>query len=426
MKKIMVVAVCGLLMAACGAKGPQEGFVPVDSGAAVFWDRQSTETAELMQQVAADFNGGWKGGLPLKVERAGGYDDIFRKVTASIHAHVLPSMAVCYENMTSQYIPTGAVLPLDDLINNPKEGFSKEDLDDFFPAVLESNRFSEFGGKTYSFPFTKSVLVMYFNKAVLAQAGFDHPPVTWEEFLEQCRAVKAKTGKFAYAINPDCSTIDAMIFSRGGEVYADGKLLFDSPEAISVFSLYEAIAKEGLGYQISGTYDDEVAFAKDEVAFTFRTASGRIHVAALMHDRMEQWGLTRIPQADPDHPKTVLYGGNICLFDTTPEQSRTAWAFVKYFTSKECMARWAVNTGYVPFRKSVADEPAVQQFWAQWTYNRTGFDCLAFARPEPNIGGWQEIRELAAKSLCNVLNGRQTGPEAARALQQQAEAVLKR
>ncbi len=425
MKNVTALLAC-VLLAGCGPRGPKEGFAPIDPEAAVFWDRQTTETAELLQQLAADFNASWKEGPPLKVERSGGYDEIFRKTSASIRAHVLPSMAVCYENMTAQYIPTGAVRALDEYMRDAQTGFSQSELDDFFPAVLETNRYAEFGGKMYSFPFTKSVLMMYFNKAVLAKAGFDRPPDTWDEFLAQCRAVKAKTGKFAYAVNPDCSTIDGMIFSRGGEVYADGKARFDSPESIAVFELYETLAKEGLAYQISAAFDDEIAFSKDDVAFTFRTGSGRIHVAALMQDRMDQWGLVRIPQADPAHPRTVLYGGNICLFNTTPEQARTAWAFVKYFTSKETMVRWALGTGYLPFRRSVADDPAVKDLWAQWPYSRASFDCLDFARPEPNIRGWQEVREVVAKALRQVLDGNLTGREAAAALQRQTEELLKR
>ena len=278
----------------------------------------------------------------------------------------------------------------------------------------------------YSFPFTKSVLMMYFNKALLSQAGFDRHPETWDEFLEQCRAVKAKTGKYAWAINPDCSTIDAMIFSMGGEVFADGKPRFDSPEAIRVFELYETLAKEELAYRIQGAYDDEVALAKDEAAFVFRTSSGRIHVAALMQARMDQWGMARIPQADPAHPATVLYGGNICIFNTTPEQAQTAWAFVKYFTSPETMVRWATGAGYLPFRKSVTENPAMKAFWGEWTYNQAAFDCMPFAKPEPNVRGWQDVRDLAVTALQKVLDGTQSGREAAQTLQRQAEEALHR
>ncbi len=426
MRTILCVALPWALVVLPGCGGPKEGFQPVDKDHVVFWDRQVTESAEFLKQLVDDFNAAHKDMPPIKVERAGGYDEIFRKVTASIRAHVIPAMAVSYENMTAQYIPTGAVVQLDPLLNDPDRGFSKEELDDFFPAVLDTNRYADFGGKMYSFPYTKSVLMMYFNKAVLAQAGYSAPPATWDEFLGQCRAVKSKLGKFAYAVNPDCSTLDGMIFSLGGEVIRDGLPLYDQPEAIRAFEIYETLAKEKLAYQIAGGYDDQIAFGKNEVAFIFRTSSGRPHVSMLMYDRMDQWGMARIPQADPGHPATVLFGGNICIFTTSPEQIRSAWAFIKYFTAPDVMVRWALGTGYLPFRKSAAEHPDMKKFWGEWDYNRAAFDCLPFAKAEPNLAGWQRVREFAAAALRKVLEGSRTGRAAALELQQQALDLLKK
>ncbi|HIJ73984.1 MAG TPA: extracellular solute-binding protein, partial [Candidatus Hydrogenedentes bacterium] len=133
-----------------------------------------------------------------------------------------------------------------------------------------------------------------------------------------------------------------------------------------------------------------------------------------------------IPQADPANPRTVLYGPNICIFDTTPEQKRIAWEFVKFFTSPEVSVRWALGTGYLPIRKSAAEDPALQAFWAQWEYNRAGFDCLAFARTEPNLAGWQEVRGLVENAETAILSGIQSAQDAATDLTRAADAVLAR
>ena len=403
-------------------------FKPVDATAAVFWDRQTTETAELLRTLADDYNSRRPQGLlPVKVEHVGGYSDIFRKVSASIQARTLPSMAVGYESMTSEYIQTNAVVPVDHFVADPVIGLTQPNMDDFFPAVLETNRYPDYGGRMYSFPFCKSVLMMYFNKQVLAQAGYDRPPATWDEFLEQCRQVKAKTGKYAYAVSVDCSRIDGWIFSMGGEVIDGRTTLFDSLEALRVFELIETLAKEQLAYQIPpGTYDDETALGHDEIAFAFRSSSGRTSIARLMEGRENLWGMASIPQADPGNPHTVLFGPNICIFNTTPEQQRAAWEFVKFFTSAETSVKWALGSGYLPIRKSAAGNPAIQEFWASWPYNRAAFDCLPFAKPEPNVAGWQEVRSLVEKAETEVLTGMKTGRQAALDLKQNADAALAR
>ena len=423
-REIGMMCVACLWMLASGSVAA-DAFKPIDPSAAVFWDRQTTESAELLRSLAAEFNAGRPNALPIKVEHIGGYSDIFRKVSASIRARALPSMAVAYESMTAEYAQAGAVIPLDDFVKDPQIGLKKEDLDDFFPVALETNRYPDFAGKMYSFPFCKSVLMLYFNKRVLAQAGILAPPKTWDEFIDQCRLVTAKTGKPAYALNVDCSTIDAMIFSFGGEVVAGKKTLFDAPPAIKTFQVLDTLAKEKLAYQIApSTFDDETALAQDYVAFMMRSSSGRTSVATLMQGRQDQWGMASIPQGDSQNPHTVLYGPNICVFNTTPDQQRAAWDFVKFFTSSAISVRWALGTGYLPIRKSAAANPDLQKFWGEWPYNRTAFDCLPFAKAEPNLSGWQEVRSLVENAEAEVLTGLKPARQAALDLKAKADAAL--
>jgi multiple sugar transport system substrate-binding protein len=424
MRRTIILALLLLLSAGCGnrATAPSpDGFAPLDGAVALFWDRQTTESGRLLQTIGEEFNAGWKG-LPIKIERSGRYDEIFRKVTASIQARKLPAMTVAYESMTAEYVPTGAVVPLDDFVSS----FSAEDRADFFPAVLESNRFEDYGGKYYSFPYTKSVLMMFYNQRVLDAAGVTKIPETWDEFLEACRAVKAKTGKFAYAASVDCSTIDGMIFSRGGDIARGRETLFDAPASIRAFEFLETLKKEGLVYQITpGTFDDEQALVNDEIAFTIRTSSARAGVEFNMGD-LSRWGMARLPQEDPSRPATVLFGANVTLFKVGAAQQEAALAFLKHFTSTENCVRWAIQSGYLPIRKSAADHPDMQAFWAAGKSNRASFDCLPFARVEPNVSGWQEVRKAVEDAETQVLTGLKSGRDAALELKKTADAILAR
>lgn len=411
----------------CHAPGSgQDGaaFRPIDDTAAVFWDRQITESAALLRAMVEEFNGGWKG-MPVKIERSGNYADIFRKVTAGISAGALPAMAVSYESMTSEYIPTGAVAALDPLMTDAETGLSPEELADFFPVALETNRFAEHDNRLYAFPFAKSILMLYFNRAVLAAAGIETPPETWDDFIAHCRAVKTNTGKYAHAVLPDCSTVNGLIFSMGGSVLRGRDTLYDSPEARAVFKLYETLAREDLAYLIpANTYEDNVALSKNEIAFCLRTSSSLSDMMLLMENDKERWGVVRIPQKNPESPATVLYGPNVCLFNTTPEQLSAAWAFVKHFTSTEASVRWSLGTGYLPVRKSALDHPDLRAWWEEWPYNRAAYDCLSFARPEPNLSGWQQVRDLVARAVTEIMTGVRDAESAAVELKRNADRAL--
>ncbi len=422
----LLLLTLGVFVAGCGG-APSSGerqFRPIDNKAAVFWDRQTTESAELLKALVGDFNAQWSG-LPIKIERAGSYADIFRKVTAGINAGVLPAMAVSYESMTSEYIEAGAVAALDDLIEDDALGLDNETLADFFPAMLATNRFAAHDGRLYSFPFAKSVLMLYFNRRVLAAADIHAPPTTWEEFLEQCRAVKARTGKPAHAVSADCSTVNGIIYSLGGDIVRDGKTLYNSHEALETFRLYETLAREELAYLISpNSYDDNLALSRNEIAFVLRSSSGLSDMMLLMNNDRECWGMVAIPQARPETPGTVLYGPNVTLFNTTEDQRQAAWAFVRYFTSPDISARWALETGYLPVRKSALDHPAIRAFWEQWEYNRTAFACLEYARPEPSLAGWQQVRDIVARAVTEIMTGMRDAETAATIVQQQADRAL--
>jgi len=412
----------------CGRPaGPPAGYRPVNPDAAVFWDRQVTETAGILTAIVEEFNASRPAQLPVKLEYTGGYTDIYRKVSASIQARELPAMAVAYPSMTAEYIAANAVIPLDALVDDPAIGLTPEDRADFFPGILDANRFAAAGNKLYSFPFCKSVLMMFVNKAVLAKAGFTEPPRTWDEFLQQCRQVKSATGNYAYAFHVDPSTLVGFIYSMGGEVMESGNPLFDTGASLRVFELLETLAREELLYQIPPqTFDDQAAFIQDKVAFVTRTSSARSGFQLMMADRPDQWRMTRIPQANPDAPATVMYGPNVSIFNTTPEQQHAAWGFIKYFTSPAISARWATQTGYVPIRKSVASDPLIQKFWAEWPDNRAAYDCIPFARAEPHLNGWQEIRQHMETAMTEVVTRIKTGAEAAKTLQEKARAILAR
>ena len=70
-------------------------------------------------------------------------------------------------------------------------------LDDYYPtyadelpeAMTQNDRYD---GKLYGVPYTMSLVVLYANMALLAEAGYDHIPTTFEEMSECCDALIEK------------------------------------------------------------------------------------------------------------------------------------------------------------------------------------------------------------------------------------------
>ena len=63
-------------------------------------------------------------------------------------------------------------------------------------------------------------------------------------------------------------------------------------------------------------------------------------------------------------------------------------------------------------------------FFASNPRARRAFDVLPQARPEPNIAGWQEVRDLINEAVTAVINKQKSPADAARELKQKADGVI--
>ena len=390
-----------------------------------FWHtrRGSQETA--LKAICEDFETQHPE-IDLQPEYQGSYEDLGKKVRASIQAKKLPALTVAYESLVAEYMSNGVVRELDDLVKDPELGFKPDELADIPEQYLETNRFAQFGGKLLSFPFTKSNLVLYYNRDLLKKAGFDAPPATWPEFEKQAAALSALTKGPAWSWESDPSTLDGLIYSFGSPVLdKDGKTtLFNSPAAVQMFTLLQRAARNKILAEDEGD-EAEALFTAQRRAFIISTSSARKRTEDAIAGKFD-WDLALPPHAEGVAPVTVMYGPNICIFKSTPETERAAWRFVKYFVSPEVTARWARETGYLPVRKSAVTLQEMQSFYETNPRAKNVYDTMAVAQGEPNVVGWQEVRSVLETTANEVISGKKAPAAAAQELKTRADTILKK
>lgn len=421
-----LIACAVALIYGCGRKQETAGPSAVE---VVFWHTQSADNADTLKEIVARFNSA-NIDVNVTLQYCGGYTDLYRKMRAAISGRSTPDLAVAYESMVAEYAGSGVIVDLDRYVAHPQYGLSADEFSDIFPGYITTNRFEEFDGKLLSFPFTKSNLMLYYNLDMIRKAGFKGPPETWADFISQCRIIGRVIGNPPYALSVDPSTMDGMIYSYGGELYTStesGKRsLFDSAETLKAFKLIEYLAANKLAFQINpGTYDDRSAFAARRVAFMIRSSTSRPYLQDMIKGKFD-WGLSPIPHGIGSEPVTVMFGANICMFKSTPAKELAAWRFIRYFTSPAVTARWAVETGYLPVRKSAAAIEPLKSFLDASPRNRAAFDAIPIARPEPNIAGWQEIRTQLDAAETAVVTGLKKADEAVEELVKRANRTLSR
>jgi ABC-type glycerol-3-phosphate transport system substrate-binding protein len=416
----------GPALAACGpAQTGGPGGTEVKFGDPVsvtFWYRQTGQEEKALQDIIGKFNASNEKNITVKGEFQGGYTEIYRKVMAAIQAGSPPDFAVAYESMVAEYMKANAVVNLDDYALKGPSAYSRDSLNDIFPAYLDSNRYDQFNGKLLSFPFAKSLAVVYHNEDLFRAAGqgkYGQAGGVWsfDEFKKATAAVTKKdssgrTTVYGHHIRVDTSYIDAFIYANGGDLLTKdkSKVRFNEEPAIQVFDMWGEMAKDGLAYTTQG-FDYQADFGQAKVAAVHESSTGRNFFRAEVKDRFK-WGIGLVPQKDPAKPITVMFGPNVALFKSTPLRQAASWEFVKFFTEKDQTVYWAVNSAYMPTRKSAAEHPDLKALWEKDPQGRQAFQLTQYARPEPNIAAWQDIREILQNALTAVITGKSTAKAA--------------
>lgn len=388
-----------------------------------FWHTRRGDQEKALRGICEDY-GRTRPQIDLQPIYKGSYDQLNKAIRAAALGKALPALSVGYESQVNEYAAGGYLRPLDDLLTDPELGFTSDELKDFPTQYLESNRFPQHGNRLLSFPFTKSNLVLYYNRDLLRKSGFATPPATWPELEAQAQAISARLGAPALAFAVDPSTLDGLIFAHGGEVLAaDGRTtLFDQPATIAAFTLLKRM-KDAKTLVFGEDDDLPQLFMSQRCAFVMDTSSGRAALEESIQEAFD-WDVATIPHAPGIEPVTVMYGPNVCIFRSTPEVEREAWRFIRYFVSPEITARWARETGYLPVRTSAAQLPEMKAFYASNRRAWNVFQTQKYARGEPRVIGWQEVRGLLADAGRAVLTGKKSPAAAARDLKRLADEAL--
>jgi ABC-type glycerol-3-phosphate transport system substrate-binding protein len=419
--------------AASASKAPTPVATPVPvtlRGTKVtFWHTQSGPNAQLLNQMVLAYNA-TQSNYTIVPEYKGSYDDLYKANLAAINAGQPVPLSVAYENQVADYYTSKLVVPWDDYINNAQYGLSAADKADFFPAFLELGKFSQFGNKFLTFPFGKSLELMWYNADLLKKAGYDKPPATWDDFQQQ--ALKLGTGgQKAWEFSADASRFATWVFSRHADLLsADGqKLTINTPEAQASMGLLAALVQAKVVQTPTG-FQAETDFEQQKTAFYQDSSSARSYILADLTKANVNFNWTAemppVGQSGQD-PASDLYGGNVTLFKTSSEAQLGAWEFMKYFSAGPQTAKWALGTGYMPVRKSATTTEEYKAFLAQNPRNAVAINGLQYAgnKGEPKVAAWQQVRDILLSMMQQVVAGTANYKDALAAADQNANAALK-
>ncbi len=293
-------------------------------------------------------------------------------ILASFGAGVAPDVFYVDTSWAPTFVEKGALYPVDELA-------SPEFINQFYDFLIEPFRGKD--GKIYGLPKDWSMLALFWNKKLFAQAGLSGPPDTWEELLEYAKIIADKTGKPGLAIYlggfnryvPVAIGYGAPKpwFEKPGD-----EAWFDRPEVKETLIWYINLYREGkLAREAEGKAPYVVqpadvgagwlgdAFGKQEVAMVI---SGNWMIPFLADQFPdfkfgEDWDIAPVPKG-PKARATMAYTVALGINSKT-ENPKAVWKFVEFILGKEGQHELVVKMGHtLPSIKGLEESP---EMWPQ-------------------------------------------------------------
>ncbi|MCB0187409.1 MAG: extracellular solute-binding protein, partial [Caldilineaceae bacterium] len=230
--------------AAEGVAVTTDGLVAIE-----YWHRQSGDTALLLETLAGEFNAAHEGEVSVLPIAQGSIQELNQKVRAAAAGGGMPGALMGDDYDITQYAFSNILQDLDPYIADTTYGLTQEQIDDILPEQYNRHKLEIYDNARYSFPIAFSAFATFWNEDLLANAGLEKPPASWDEFPEYGRTASAANGDIPiWLISGAGDRFISCLLTYGVEWAKPGgeESNFDAPEALEIMTWWRALSDEGL------------------------------------------------------------------------------------------------------------------------------------------------------------------------------------
>ena len=417
-----------MMLGACGSSGSSSSsdengkveltwYYPVNVGG---------EITKTIEGLAADYTKEHPN-VTIKPVYTGDYDETRTKVQAAVQSKKLPDIAVSLSSELYIYRDMGAIQPLDDLIKADSDG--QDYIDDFYPAFLAN---SQADGQTWSIPFQRSTVVMYYNKELFKQAGLDpdKPPTTWDELRADAKKLTIDGKQWGVELPSTVSTywiFQALALQNaflGKNIMSDDgkKADFDTYSNVEALNFMTDLSKTDK-VMPTGTIDWKTSptdFINGKTAMLYQTTG---NLTNIKKNAKFDFGVACLPKNK--QIATPTGGGNFYLFKGISDaHKKAAWDFIRWMTTPERAAQWSIDTGYVAPSKGAYDTTVMKDYVKKFPQAAVAKDQLQYATKELSTHNNGKVMQALNDAVQAAVTGDKTPEQALKDAQQQADDAL--
>lgn len=384
------------MIISCSAKQKQKQ----DKIEIKFWHALGGPLGDALTQLVDEYNRE-QDSIFVRVISMGNYQALSQKLMASLQASNQPEIAQVFESWTANFISGDVLVPIDEFID--ADPAFKAQIDDFYPVFIQSNTIN---GKIWSFPFNKSLRVLFYNKDAFYRAGLDYErgPKAWDDFKHYAKVMSIDTNNdgdydvFGSTFAISAWQFENLLLQAGGRIMNDQltEARFNSPAGIEAIKFMADLLNNEKTVYLSTGYDGQNDFLSGKIAML---ESSSVTYAYLQESGIPfNLGVAAIPEYKNN--KSIVSGTNVAIFKMKDkEKEKAAWEFIKWFTDTKQTARFSEMTYYMPVRKSAMHEDNIKAMLAENKGLADVYAMLETADYEPQIPEWFELRKYIEEQV---------------------------
>jgi sn-glycerol 3-phosphate transport system substrate-binding protein len=421
--------------ARCPVTATDDATKPVEIS---FWHGETSTNEDVLEELVARFEAR-QDRVRVNLVNQVTYRDALNKYRAGLVTGDVPDLFAMGAGAEQTLIDSRSIVPVDACIkadNYPRS--------DFVPRAITTHTIN---GVQWSMPWTVPTPLLLYDRNAFRAAGLDpdRPPATLDEVAEYSRRV-VDTQAARHGISLlRANSLNVVLYAKSGQPYVNhrngrsgraNKMLLDNKTGRRIWAWWDDIVDSGLAIDAGseGTTDHLLAVGTGDAAMTIDwsyVVGPVFNVLASGEFPGVDPGLAPLPALDVGGGVPVA-GGSLWLPRASSHVKRAAaWEFVKFLSAPEQQATYTVGTrgGYVPIRRSAAQDPAVQQMWQDNPQTRVAYDQLVSGPDDrvaagPVLGDPTSVGDAVVNALTRMLQGSLSSKDALREAQHDADAAL--
>ena len=246
----------------------------------------------------------------------------------------------------------------------------------YFPGIWATN-FAE--DTLFGVPWYVDTRVLFYRRDILAEAGYETVPESWQGWLDAMRAIKRDVGPDRYAIflpTNEWMQPTVLGLQNGATLLRENgtRGAFRDPRFAQAFDFYLQLFREGLAPPL-GHYDIANPYQEFERGLFAMWITGPWNVGEfkrrLPPESQDIWATAPMPGPTGAASGISHAGGASLVMFRSSEHKEAAWKLIEYLSRPEQQIRFHELTGSLPARieaweqSGLADDEHARAFWTQ-------------------------------------------------------------